>query len=66
MFTFHSVVLPQTLSAPTEYSPEGVSLNVIVAVLCCDQSEAKEWMFNVVCDSSRRLIRRALWKEVAS
>jgi hypothetical protein len=65
-YALHSVVLPQTSSAPAEYSLDGVSLNVIVAVLCCDQFEAKEWMVNVVCASSWRLTRRALWKEVTS
>jgi hypothetical protein len=66
MSTPYSVVLPRALSASSGYSLEGVSLNVIVAALCCDQFEAKEWMVNVVCDSSWRLTRRALWKEVAS
>ncbi len=52
MFTLYSVVLPRASLALAKYSLEGVSLNMIVAVLYYDQFEAKEWMVNVICDSS--------------
>lgn len=53
---FHSVILPR------ESSKEGLSLNVIVEVLCCGPFEAKEWTVNVIRCSSWRLARRASWK----